>query len=325
MKLALIILVALVAALHLYRQFWMHRKLPRLHTAEFEGVLLRVGETYIGHKPAAVDTRKTLVCFPGFLEDMRYFQALYADVDCQLLLVNNANYHSPFDTSEVEPLNWPANPYPLGSIEYDGFYLAHTVKELAVGSEVFLHGHSRGGAVVLEAGRQFPELMRDGQRQISAILEAPVLPRVRSVGNLSDPFPHRVAAYLLPIVLGHSRKTTPQQLSKQRMMLPGSELKTQLCLSLFSVAQYYRTCVANVRSIQNWQLGTEFEVYQNFADVTVVMGARDDVLNNKTILASAQKGSALNSGVRIIQTENTNHFVSLEQPHYLQQLIKTGL
>jgi pimeloyl-ACP methyl ester carboxylesterase len=317
----LLIAVGLVLALHLYRQYWTHRNLPQVYTAAFSGEMYRVGDTFIARRPAAGESDKTIICFPGFLEDMRYFQALYNDVDCELILVNNANYHSPFSTDGAQALQWPDNPYPLGSIEHDGFYLAQTLRELASGKEVVLHGHSRGGAVVLEAGRQFPELTKPGDRQVSALLEAAVLPQARTAGNGSDPVPHRIMCYLLPIVLGLSRKASAERLLKQPMMRPTNELKTALCQSVYSVARNYSTCVANVRSINRWQKNSAYTLYDNYEKITVLVGERDDVLDNTTMLASAEEGQKLNAGVVTVRTENTNHFISLEQPQYLLGLV----
>ena len=56
---------------------------------------MHVGSTYIARRPSRNGSDQTIVCFPGFLEDTRYFQGLYHDSDAELILVNNANYHFP--------------------------------------------------------------------------------------------------------------------------------------------------------------------------------------------------------------------------------------
>ncbi|MEM9255138.1 MAG: alpha/beta hydrolase [Pseudomonadota bacterium] len=316
----IVILGVLAVVLHLYRQSWTHRDLPQIYTGTFDGELMRVGETYIARRPGKAGSELSIICFPGFLEDMRYFQALYQDHPAELILVNNANYHQPFAALRANTLHWPVNPYPLGTIEYDGFHLGLVVSELAAGQQVMLHGHSRGGAVVLEAGRQYPEVMLSAARKISAILEAPVLPRARVVGRGSKPITNHIARYLLPIVLGLSRNNGPEKMARQPMMRPTSELKEALLPSLYSTARNYSTCVANLRSIYEWQQDTEFKIYTYYRQITVVIGARDDVLDNTSMRASAEEGAEINPGVTILQTDNTNHFVSLEQPHYLLEL-----
>lgn len=320
MDIVLIVVLLLLAVLHAYRQYWNNRLLPRVSDADFEGELFRVGDTVIARRPASGGDTRTIICHPGFLEDMRYFQALYADTTAELILVNNADYHSPFAAESATGLDWPVNPFPLGTIEHDGFYLGLVLERLATGSDITLHGHSRGGAVVLEMGRQYRRLVKGAERSVAAILEAPVLPGARTVGRGSEPVPHALICYLLPIVLGLGRKSTREQLLKQPMMRPTNDLKTALCLCVYTNAKRYRTCVANVRSIRRWQRNTDPGVYANFARVAVVVGERDDVLDNDSMVDSAERGLALNPGVTILRTEDTNHFVSLERPEYLLAL-----
>ncbi len=318
----LIIVFLLLLAVHLYREYWAHRSLPRVVNAEFDGRLYRVGDTVIAVREAAAENDESILCFPGFLEDMRYFQYLYEDSGAQLILINNANYHSPFPDSGAEALAWPDNPYAVGTIEHDGFYLVLALQHLARGKRVTLHGHSRGGAVVLEAGRQSPEIMRDASTSVSAILEAPVLPGARAAGRGSSPVAYALISYLMPVVFGLLRNSSEERLLQQRMMRPTNALKTELCHSLFSVAKNYRTCVANVRSIHRWQQQTSDAVYANYTRIVVVAGERDDVLDNASLLASAERGRALNPGVSIQRTEQTNHFISLERPEYMRQLCR---
>ena len=52
------------------------------------------------------------------------------------------------------------------------------------------------------------------------------------------------------------------------------------------------------------------------------MGERDDVLDRATMLASAEAGAILGSRVTIVRTDRTNHFIALEQPHYLRALTR---
>lgn len=282
---------------------------------------MKVGATYIGRRPARKGSQRTIICFPGFLEDMRYFQNVYEDEDAELILVNNANYHCPFPVAAVTELEWPANPYAIGAIEHDAFYLGLVLERLASGREVCLHGHSRGGAVVLETGRQYPELMNCKERPVRAILEAPVLPQARTPGNASDPLPHRIYCYFLPVFFGLSRNISAERLLKMPMMHPTTPLKTRLCRSIFSVSRSYATCVANVKSIVNWQRAKGFELYRNFPSLTVVIGERDSSLDKRSMLASAKQGQNLNSGLSILRTEDTNHFISLEQPEIIRAIV----
>lgn len=312
-----LIVLALLLALHVYREYWRLRPLPQIHRGEFSGEIFKVGTTYIARKPASNGCSRSIVCFPGFLEDMRYFLDVYKDDDAELILLNNANYHCPFPVEEgreVIKLDWPKNPYAIGSIEHDGFYLGLAIERLTGGDDVCVHGHSRGGAVVLEAGRQRPELMAATLRPVSALLEAPVLPQARTPGKTSEPLPHRIACYFLPIFFGLKRNISADKLLELPMMQPSNALKTQLCLSIFSVSRSYDTCIKNVQSIVAWQRAMGFDVYDNYPVLTVLIGERDDSLNRPSMLASAEQGQARNSGLSIVETVATNHFISLEAP-----------
>ncbi len=311
--------LALITAVHLYRQHWCYKDLEPLFHGEIDADFYEIGETVVAVKRGQASATTTVICFPGFLENMRYFQALYADSSSRLILVNNADYHCPYAVNDIEPLPGDANPYEIGTIEHDGFQLALVIRSLAPRGGLVLHGHSRGGAVVLEAGRQFPELMQDESRPVKAVLEAPVLPQAKMAGSGSKPLPHRIITYLLPIVLGLGRKSPVEKLLQQPMMQPTNELKTELCQGIFSNARHYATCVTNARSIQQWQMKRSFDLFTHYRQVEVIIGARDDVLDNATMNASAEQGRQLNAGVKIVQTSKTNHFISLEQPSYLRK------
>lgn len=315
-----LLLLSVALALHAYREYWRLRSLPQIHIGEFCGDLLRVGNTYIGWRPAMNGSERTIVCFPGFLEDMRYFQALYENDDAELILVNNANYHCPYPIDFVEELHWPTNPFRVGTIEHDGFYLGLVLERIASGRDIVVHGHSRGGAVVLEAGRQYPELVRSTHRSLSALLEAPVLPQARVAGKGSYPLHHQIYSYFMPIAFGRMRNIKTGQLLEMPMMKPTTPLKTRLCRSVFSTARNYATCVTNYRSIVTWQRSTDIQVFSNYRKLTVVVGERDDSLDRESMLASAQRGQAEIKGLSIVETTGTNHFIALEQPETIRAI-----
>lgn len=316
MTTALSIILAIALLFCLYRAYWTYSSQPRVFTTEFEGKVYRAGETTIAIREGATDTDRTIVCFPGFLEDIRYFLALYAEEDCRLILVNNAAYHMPIQSDDIEALDWGTNPFQCGTIEYDGYHLGHVVKHLASGSQVILHGHSRGAAVVLETGRQFPELTNTEERYVRAILEAPVLPGGKNAGGNFF-----MSWLLLPIALGRSRKGGEEKLLQQPMMQPTNPLKTALCASMPCTPVRYKTCLTSMRSSRAWKRDTDLSIYENYDRIDVVIGQRDNVLDNDSMIASAEQGAQRNEGLNILRTEGTNHFIALEQPHYLTSLL----
>lgn len=319
-------LVLITIAIHFFRQYWFDKSLPQVHSMDFEGELFHIGETSIAVKKPPGTTTKTLICFPGFLEDQRYFLSLYdeggyVDKGYELILINNANYHSPFVQKNVTALQWDDNPYPIGTIEHDGFIVAQVVKKLTHSNDIFIHGHSRGGAVVLEAGRQFPELMKGNEKNITAILEAAVVPQGTQATGTPHPIVASLTLYLLPLVLGMSRNISDRRLQKLPMMKPTTPIKTHLIKTIFCNTKSYATCVENVRSIVEWQQQHFYDLYQNYDNIVVLIGERDDVLSIVTMKASAVEGAKLNQNVRIVETTDTNHFISLEKPDIVTKIV----
>ena len=90
-----LIVCGMAVCLHGYRMFWTLRSLPQIHTGAFDGELMRAGASFMARRQSRNGARRTIICFPGFQEDMRYFQALYTQEASELILLNNANYHCP--------------------------------------------------------------------------------------------------------------------------------------------------------------------------------------------------------------------------------------
>lgn len=323
---AILVVVAIGAALHALRQYFTYRAWPSPPTAPFDGELHRVGQTTIAVRRRE-GAEQTVICMPGFLEDMRYFLDLYRDRPCELILVNNANYHCPFDETGATDLDWPANPHPATTLAHDGFILAQAAQRLATTDNVVLHGHSRGGAVVLEAGRQLPEI-RDGQQadtaqSLSALLEAPVLPQGTPAGRSTGPVIQAITLYLMPVVMAASRNISEQRLTRMPMMKPTTPRKTELAKALFVNPKDYATAIQNVRDIDAWQKREGYELYESYPKIAVLVGERDDVLSTRTMTASATEGQSRNDGVRVVQTTATNHFITLERPELVVQSLTT--
>ena len=312
------LLALAVHALHLY---WLRRELPQVHSMKFDGELYRVGETCIAVERPVAGATRTVICFPGFLEDVRYFLPLYEGRGYELILINNANYYSPFDQVGVKTLSWPTNPYHTGTIAHDGFVVAYALQEFATTNDIVIHGHSRGGAVVLDAGRQFPEIMKDESRRITAFLEAAVLPQGTQANGPSGPVASAITLYLMPIVLGLLRNLPVTWFEKTPMMIPPNVLKRDLFETLFSNTKSYATCVENARDIAEWQQNQRYDLYTGYHEIAVFVGERDDVLNTKTMTASAEEGQKQNPKVEIIQTSKTNHFISLELPEAIYRAL----
>ena len=129
-----------------------------------------------------------------------------------------------------------------------------------------------------------------------------------------------IARVFFPIVMMALRKSSVEQLLKQPMMRPTNELKTLLCQSIYFTPIRYATAVTNSVSIRDWQRDHEPGLFGGYDRIDVVVGERDDVLDNRSMIASAEAGREQNSGVTILHTTQTNHFVTLEQPDSMRAL-----
>lgn len=316
----LLVLLALLLALSIYRHSLLRQPLAQLYTGSFTGTLYKAGETYIGIRDGGKGSGQTIICMPGFLEDMRYFQALYEDTDAQLILINNADYHNPFADLSASPLDWE-NPFALGTIEHDAQIVGQVIEQLATESQIRLHGHSRGGAVVLEVGRLFPALVKESEdREVTAVLEAAVLPKAYVAGGPLTGSKRGLFLFFFPVFLAQGRKGDRERLLTRPMMHPHTPLKIELCLSLSATPKHYSTALTNIEDILTWQEQRDHELFHNYAHVVVLIGEKDHVLDKESMLASAQRASKGHPDMQIIQTQQTNHFISLERPTWLQEL-----
>lgn len=323
----LIIAVVIIVLVHGARSYLATRTQPALNSIPLAGVHYRVGDTSITIVPASENasgqnaSELSIVCFPGFLETPSYFIDLYGASGHELILVNNANYYHPFEQPNVQTLDWGPNPHSLGTIEHDAHWLGLVVQKLASHPTILLHGHSRGGAVVLDAGRQYPQLMSE-DKHTHAILEAAVVPGAWAATGKAGAAQSAITAYLLPFVFSSWRGMSEDKLAKMPMMHPSTATKTKVLKDIFKAGKQYSTLVTNMSNIAEWQDRTPDDVYSNYPRLRLVMGAKDSVLDNSSMQASGKRGEALNRGMKVVPTENTNHFVSLENPEAMRSVVK---
>jgi pimeloyl-ACP methyl ester carboxylesterase len=312
---ALLILLALVVVISVARRVLANKTWPAPGGEEFRGAMLRLGSNLVclpdrAHLDADTVSRTTLVCFPGFLEDMRYFMDVHRNTPARLIIINNANYQNPFRTSSVTTPDWfTGNPYLLGTIAHDAYCVNQVIEHMTGPERVVLHGHSRGGAVVLEAGNQRPELTRD----VEALLEAAVVPRGRLYDNGEKKL-QPVGFYLFPFILSLMRILPESVRLKAPFMWVTNPTKEKLVAAIPFTPRQYATAELNSRDIIDWQASTGYASYDHFKRTTLVVGQRDGVLCRAAMLDSA----AASTAVRVIETSGTDHFISLESPADIQ-------
>jgi hypothetical protein len=81
--------------------------------------------------------------------------------------------------------------------------------------------------------------------------------------------------------------------------------------------KHYRTIIESIQDISAWHKISTYELYQNFKSITVVVGERDGVLSRRAMMKSAAQAERVN----VIQTTGTNHFVSLERPSIMLEIL----
>lgn len=309
----LVLLVAVsIYALIRYRRYQLNENCSRINFEAFEGEVFQVGETYVARRKTPVKPKQSIVCIHGFIEDMRYFTELYEDPEIELILVTNSGYHCPFSTKDLLQPDWAeANPFPLYTIEYDAYALGLAAINLATTSKVRLHGHSRGGAVVVDAVRQRQKAL--GKCEV--ILEAPVLPQGKAYLGRPISLPKAVE-WFTPIGLGFVSKV-PFNWYAGVILKPLNERKKALLPGLWNNAKNQHVVIENIRSMADWSKKTDYSIYNNIEKGTFLIGEIDNVLDRASMIDSAERAHA---GFSIEYTEGTTHFVSLEQPKYARAL-----
>ena len=305
-------LLLLMGGVHALRQYLLNISQPPHNHEPFAGKIFTAGQASIAYRPARTEANATVIAMPGFLEDHRYFTGLYGDPDLELILINSCNYHPPVIPRKQESCGFfNSQGFDLGSIEYDAAVLNWAMENLVTTNQVRLHGHSRGGAVVLEAIKQKPGLHKESE----AVLEAPVLPHGKGHPSLELAL-GRVGLYFLPLFVPLI-KLTPANLYLPILYRPLNERKKTLLPGLFYNPKNYRTILDNVHSMERWKNENDFSIYKYVKSGVILISEKDTILDRASMLASAkQAGSQLS----VIETKGTTHFLSLDDPSAIPPL-----
>ena len=283
---------------------------PAPDQEDFQGHLYRVGFSQVYYRPGN-GSDETVVAVHGFLESPVYFTSLYRDDPADLVLVANGDYHSALRARRTSTPSWAEEPTPeIGTIEYDAEILIQAVEHLVTTSRIVLHGHSRGGAVVLEAAARRPNLFANA----SAILEAPVLPGAYQ----RRPLP-RVVIWALPLLLPLWRRQPINRYNRPVWGALEDPRKRALIRALPCNVRRALTVRRNLLNLAAWVQSREPEMCQRLAEMVVLVPERDRVLDPGTMAASAERGG---DGVRVVRLPDLSHFVTLDCP---QALARTNL
>ncbi len=269
------------------------------------GAVYRVGACWVYRLPASSGrARHTVVAVHGFLQSPAYFMGLYRDCpDTEVILVGSGDYHQALGAEQQGDSSWAQPPAaPLGTIAYDAEVLRQALANLASGDTVWLHGHSRGGAVVVDAVRKDPALF-DHKR---LILEAPVLPQ----GRLFRPLP-RGAVLLLPCLLPAWRRHPINERMRLVLGRLRDEHKHRLMAAMPHNPRRAITVMRNLRDIEAWMRRYGTDLLAGLPDAVVLVTPQDRILDAESMQRSAEDGG---DHVRIQSVRGVSHFISIDRP-----------
>jgi pimeloyl-ACP methyl ester carboxylesterase len=290
--------LAAVAVLIIARWVLVHRSQSPAEPEPFTGAVYRVGDATVLERPSPAPSA-SVVCMHGYLENFNYFTRFYADPAIQLILISSADYHAPAATATpawVRPV-----PGIAGTIEYDAQVLVQALEHLPRAPRIRVHGHSRGGAVVLEASLLRPDLFE----RVEVVLEAPVLPGGKTRTAISA-----VMLWLLPFIVPLWRRAP---ISNQNRALWGrldDPDKRKVITALAFNPRHVRTMLTNLTSIAAWS-AQGADRYWGAVRGKVIIPSDDQVLDPATMRASAERA---NGRVQIVDARDSSHFALYDAP-----------
>ena len=318
-----VFLLSALMALHLYRHFILNKTNEALPTIPFAGDIFLLGDNVVAKKENQGSPTKTVICMPGFMETFSYYFDLYdGQQDIEVILVNNCSYHAPLCTKSAAIPDWynKRNPYQSGTIEHDAWVFSQVVIHLPTTDQVVVQGHSRGGAVVLEAVKM---LRQSGQlsaaMKLSALLEAPVLPQGKARGDHAPLWMRLAMRYFMPMVFNYYRRNALAYLKFGGYKYPATDVKQNIISQYFGNPKQYHIALTNVKSIDDWFKSNGPATYDYCEDVAVMVPERDIVLDRKSMLASAESAGH----VKVIHVPRADHFISLERPEFVLDYIRS--
>jgi pimeloyl-ACP methyl ester carboxylesterase len=275
----------------------------------FSGHVYRVGEGAVSVRNHSGEAERTIICVHGFLENHCYFTQSYEAPTTELILLTCSNYHIPVNGITPETPEWEvAIKYLEGTIEYDACILNQALSNLPTTNNIRVHGHSRGGAVILEAVKQRPELYTE----VEVVLEAPALPQAKIHGlvtTLLEPVSHGMWPWLIRLI-----SNAPASAYGQTFFGKMNPRKKVLLSKLFSATKDHLTIVRNIENIMDWMERTDTSMYNHIRYGTFLVPAVDRLLDRDAMLASARQSPTT---MRIIETEAPSHFITLDSKEWV--------
>lgn len=282
------------------------------YTEMFSGKVYTVGKGAVSVRNHSGVAENTVIGVHGFLENHCYFTQSYQNPDTQLILITCSNYHIPVSGPIPEPAPWEVPiKYLEGTIEYDASILNQALSNLPTTKRIRIHGHSRGGAVIVEAVHQRPELFEN----VEVVLEAPVLPQGMLhplASALLEPVSHGMWPWVVRLI-----NSTPSSSYGQTFFGKMNARKKQLLNKMFTATKDHLTIVRNIENILAWMEKTPTSTYQHIRHGTFLIPKVDRILDRGAMLASAEQSP---TSMRIVETDAPSHFVTLDNVDWVPSL-----
>jgi pimeloyl-ACP methyl ester carboxylesterase len=275
----------------------------------FSGRVYRVGKGAVSVRNHSGKAEHTVICVHGFLENHCYFTQAYEAPTTELILLTCSNYHIPVNGVTPETPDWEVPIKSLdGTIEYDARILNQALENLPTTDNIRVHGHSRGGAVILEAIRLRPELYET----VEVVLEAPVLPQGKLsslVTMVLEPVSHGMWPWVIRLI-----NSAPSSAYGQTFFGKMNPRKKVLLSKLFSATRDHLTIVRNIENLMEWMDRRDTSIYQHVRQGTFLIPAVDRILDRTAMLNSARKSPTT---MRIVETQAPSHFIILDSKKWV--------
>lgn len=277
----------------------------------FSGQVHLVGQGAVSVRNHSGDAVHTVIGVHGYLANHCYFTQLYDEPTTELILLTCSNYHIPVNGVTPEDAAWqsPIEELP-GTIGYDAEILIQALELLPSSRHVRVHGHSRGGAVILEAATRRPDLFRD----VELILEAPALPQGRThalVTMMLEPVSHGMWPWLIRLI-----NSAPSSFYGQTFFGRMNPRKKALLGKLFSATRDQLTIVRNLEDVLAWMETTPTDIYDNVSHGIFLIPGTDHILDKTAMMASARACDTMT----IRETDAPSHFIALDDPSLIPPL-----
>ena len=308
----LLVIFLLVLLLGAVYAWLLLRTGPGPEQEAFAGELYRVGHSHVYHRHRD-GAEETVIAVHGFLESPAYFTELYREDPAALVLLGNGDYHPALHPRQSTTPSWARFPEAgVGTIEHDAEVLIQVMEHLATTPGVLLHGHSRGGAVVLEAAARRPDLFGSAR----AILEAPVLPQARQPRQVPG-----AVIWALPLLLPIWRRQPINRFNRPVWGRLDDARKRKVITTLPWNVRRTLTVRRNLLDIAKWVESRQAGVFHGLGSASVLVPGRDRVLAPRSMHASAAEGG---SHVEVVALPELSHFVTLDAPDTVRRIRHGG-